>query len=87
MAAGVAVLDVEHRIVLGLLDHLGEVEIQHRVVLAEQHHEAHGVGADLVDDLAQVTKSPERFDIFTGSPLRSSLTSCTILTSSAPCPR
>ena len=33
-----------------------------------------------------VTKSPARFDIFTGSPLRSSLTSCTILTSSTPCP-
>ena len=53
MAAGVAVLDIEHRVVLGLLDHLGEIEIQHRVVLAEQHHEAHRVGADLVDHLAQ----------------------------------
>ncbi len=48
-----AVLDIEHRVVLGLLDHLGEIEIQHRVVLAEQHHEAHGVGADLVDHLAE----------------------------------
>src|ERR1700733_8898440 len=34
----------------------------------------------------KVTKSPERFDIFTGSPLRSSLTSWTILTSNAACP-
>ena len=29
-----------------------------------------------------VTNSPERFDIFTGSPARNSFTSCTILTSS-----
>ena len=35
----------------------------------------------------KVTKSPERFDIFTGSPLRNSLTSCTIFTSSAALPR
>ena len=35
MTAGMAVLDIEHRIVPGLLDHLGEVEIQHGVVLAE----------------------------------------------------
>ena len=34
----------------------------------------------------RVTKSPERFDIFTGSPLRSSFTSCTIFTSSAALP-
>ena len=33
-----------------------------------------------------VTKSPERFDIFTGSPLRNSRTSCTTLTSSAALP-
>ena len=48
-----AVLDVEHRIVARLLDHLGEVEIEHRVVLAVEHHEAHGVAADLIHDLAQ----------------------------------
>ena len=34
----------------------------------------------------RVTKSPLRFDIFTGSPLRSNFTSWTILTSSAPLP-
>ena len=34
----------------------------------------------------KVTKSPERFDIFTGSPWRSSRTSCTILTSSVALP-
>ena len=32
-----------------------------------------------------VTKSPDRFDIFTGSPARSRRTSCTILTSSSAC--
>ncbi len=51
--AGVGVLDVEDRIVLALLDHLGEVEIERRVVLAHQHDEAHRVGADLVDDFTQ----------------------------------
>ena len=34
----------------------------------------------------KVTNSPERFDIFTGSPPRNSFTSCTILTSSAASP-
>ena len=33
--------------------HLGEVEIEHGVVLAEQHHEPHGIRADFVDHLAQ----------------------------------
>ena len=47
------VLHIEHRIVLRLLDHLGEIEIEHGVVLAIEHHEAHGVAADLVDHLAQ----------------------------------
>ena len=52
-AAGVAVLDVEHRVVARLLDHLGEVEIEHGVVLAVEHHEAHGVAADLIHHFAQ----------------------------------
>jgi hypothetical protein len=34
----------------------------------------------------RVTNSPERFDIFTGSPSRNRRTSCTILTSSAALP-
>ena len=53
MAAGMPVLDIEHRIVLRLLEHLGEIEIKHGVVPAEQHHEPHGVGTNLVDHLAQ----------------------------------
>ena len=53
MSPGVSVLDIKHRIVLGLLDDLGEVEIQNRFVLAEQHHEPHRIGADLVHHLAQ----------------------------------
>ena len=53
LGAGVAVLDIENRIVLRLLDHLRQVEIERRVVLAVEHHEADGVAADLVDHLAQ----------------------------------
>ena len=47
---------------------LGEVEFQRRVVLAVEHHEAHGVDADLVHHLAQRDEIARRFDIFTGSP-------------------
>ena len=47
------VLDIEHRIVARLLDYLGEVEIQHRIVPAVEHHEAHGVAADFVHHLAE----------------------------------
>ena len=47
MPARVAVLHIEHRVVLGLLDHLGEIEFQHRVVLPKQHHETHGIRADI----------------------------------------
>src|ERR1700723_3729434 len=51
--ASVGVLDVENWIVLALLDHLRQVEIERGVVLAHQHHEPYGVGADLVHDLTQ----------------------------------
>ena len=47
------ILDIEDGIVFGLLDHLGEVEIQRRVILAIKHHEAHGIAADFFDDFAQ----------------------------------
>src|SRR5262245_57419965 len=36
-----------------MLDHLGEVEIEHRIVFAEKHVEANGVTADFVHDFAQ----------------------------------
>ena len=55
--AGMGVLHVEDRIVLALLDHLGEIEIERRVVLAQQHDEAHGVGADFIHDFAQASRS------------------------------
>ena len=45
-----AVLDVKYRVVAGLLDHLGQIEIEHRVVFAVEHHEADRVLADLVHD-------------------------------------
>src|SRR5438067_264160 len=53
MAAGMPVLDVEDGVVLRLFKHLCKVEIEHGVVLAEQHHEPHRVGTDLVDHFAQ----------------------------------
>jgi hypothetical protein len=53
MAAGVTVLNIEYRVLARLLDHLGKVEIEHRIVLAVEHHEADGILADLVDHLAQ----------------------------------
>ena len=45
-------LHVKYRILLRLLNHFGEVEVERSVVLAIQHHEPHGIGADLVDDVA-----------------------------------
>ena len=45
---GMGILDVEDRIVLRRLDHLGEVEIHLRVGLAGQHGEADHVLADFV---------------------------------------
>ena len=50
LRAGMAVLDVKYRVVAGLLDHLGQIEIEHRVVFAVEHHEADRVLADLVHD-------------------------------------
>ena len=51
--AGVRVLHVEYRVVLALLDHLREVEIERRVVLAHQHHESDSVCANLVNDFTK----------------------------------
>ena len=51
--AGMGVLDVEDRVVLRLLRHLGEVEVERRVVLAGQHDEADDVAPDLVDHVAE----------------------------------
>ena len=51
-AACVGILDVKHRIVRGLLVDLDEIEVQRRIVLAHQHHEADRVASDLVHDLA-----------------------------------
>ena len=47
------ILDVEDRIVLRRLDHLGEIEIHLRVVLAGQHGEADDVPADLLDHFGE----------------------------------
>src|SRR5712675_1337301 len=42
VAARVAILDVKYRVLARLLDHLGEIEIEHGVVLAVEHHESDG---------------------------------------------
>ena len=49
----VGVLDVEHRIVLRRLDHLGEVEVHLRLGLAGQHGEADHVLADFLDHVGE----------------------------------
>ena len=53
-----AVLDIENGIVARLLDHLGEVEIEHRIVLAEQHHEADGVPPDFIHNFTKRHELP-----------------------------
>ena len=58
MAPGVRILHVKHGVIAGLLNHFRKVEIEHGVVLAEQHHEADGVGADLVHHLAERDELP-----------------------------
>ena len=42
------VLHVEYRVILALLNRLGEVKIERRVVLAHQHHEPDSVRANLI---------------------------------------
>ena len=50
LPARMPILDIEDGVVAGLLDDFGQVEIEGRVILAVEHHESHGVFADLVDD-------------------------------------
>src|SRR5215475_3749282 len=57
-ATGMAVLNVENWIVARLFDHFGEIELEHGIVLAIEHHEAHGVAADFLHDLAQGHELP-----------------------------
>ncbi len=45
------VLDVEHRIVLRRLDHLGKVELHLRIGLAGQHGEADHILAHFLDHI------------------------------------
>ena len=56
--ARMRVLNVEDRVILALLDHLGEVEVERRVVLAHQHDEADGVRANLIHDFAKSHEVP-----------------------------
>ena len=44
------VLHVEDRIVLRLLSHLREIEVERLLVFPIEHHEADGVAANLIDD-------------------------------------
>src|SRR3984957_17106267 len=69
-SASVGVLGVENRIVLALLDHLRQVEIERRVVLAHQHHEPDSIRADLFHDLTQgheLAGTLRHFDRFAGA--------------------
>ena len=51
------VLHIEDRVVLRLLEHLVEIEIQRSIVLARQHDEAGDVPPDLVDDVAIIEEA------------------------------
>src|SRR5690606_9290292 len=51
--ARVSVLDIEDRIVLRLLKHPFQIEIERCVGLAREHHEAQHVLADLIHDFPQ----------------------------------
>ncbi len=55
------ILNVEDGIVPRLLGDLGEVEIERLVVATSQHHEAEGILADLVDDIAHGHESAGAF--------------------------
>ena len=52
------VLNIKYRVVPGLFDHLGEIEIERGVILAEQHYEAHRSRSDFVDHLSQGDEGP-----------------------------
>ena len=58
LPAGVSVLDVEHRVLARVLDHLDQIEIKGGVVLAVEHVEAHRILADFLDHLAQSHELP-----------------------------
>jgi len=50
---GMGVLNIENRVIAGLFGHLGEIEIERRIILAGQHDKTHHILANLVDHLAQ----------------------------------
>ena len=52
-AARMPVLHVKDRVIARLLDDLEQVEIEHSIIAAVEHHEANGVAADFIHDLTQ----------------------------------
>src|SRR5215475_2774923 len=48
-----SILNIENWVLARVLDDFGEIEIEHRVVLAVQHIETNGVAADLIYHLSQ----------------------------------
>ena len=46
-------MDIKYRVIAGLLDDLGKVEVEHGIVFAVEHHETDRVGPDLPHDLAE----------------------------------
>ena len=65
--AGMRILDVEDRIVLRRLHHLGEVEVHLGIGLASQHGEADHILADFLDDIGkrhEIARALAHFDQF-----------------------
>src|ERR1700720_2928416 len=52
------VLDVKDGIVAGLFQHFHKIEVEHGIVLAKQHHEAHGIAADFINHFAKRDELP-----------------------------
>src|SRR5205807_5995025 len=53
LSAGMRVLNVKDRVIARVLDHLGQVEIEDRIVIAVKHHEADRIATDLLDHFTQ----------------------------------
>src|SRR5262249_28984742 len=64
------VLDIKNRIVPGMLDHLGQIEIECSIVFSVEHVEADSIAPDLIHHFTQRDELPcslRHFDWFTGA--------------------
>ena len=87
MTARVPVLDVEDRVPLDAPSTFARSKSSGASFLRKSIMKRTASGPTSSTTSRRVTKSPDRFDIFTGSPARRSLTSWTIFTSRRPCRR